>query len=184
MDNTQHQAEIFSFPPIAAADAQILILGSMPGKASLAANQYYAHPRNQFWSILAELLGNHLEPDYHKRTEQLIANGIALWDVLKSCRRHGSLDADIDKTSIIANDFVSFLAEHPQIKQVYFNGATAEQSFHRYVLPTLKSTALLMHRLPSTSPAHAALDFQQKLQSWRLILGLSQHSPVLPPFQQ
>ncbi|MDD1621077.1 MAG: DNA-deoxyinosine glycosylase [Methylococcaceae bacterium] len=162
--------EIFSFPPIARADARLLILGSMPGKASLDANQYYAHPRNLFWPIMGELVGAHPALDYEERARILIANGIALWDVLKSCRRSGSLDADIDKLSMIANDFVAFFNARPHIDQIFFNGATAEHAFRHQVLPTINADNFLLRRLPSTSPAHAALSYHQKLQSWRIIL--------------
>jgi len=99
----------------------------------------------------------------------LIDHDIAVWDVLKSCQRHSSLDADINKASMIANDFSGFLTTHPQITQIYFNGTTAEQSFRKQVLPNLQAQNLQLTRLPSTSPAHATLNFQQKLQSWRII---------------
>lgn len=158
--------EVFCFPPIAGNDARILILGSMPGQASLEAHQYYAHPRNLFWPIMGELVGAHPALDYPERAQILIANGIALWDVLKSCTRPGSLDANIDKSSMVANDFKAFFAAHPQIKRVFFNGATAEHGFRRHVLPTLSIEGLAFRRLPSTSPAHAALSYQQKLESW------------------
>jgi double-stranded uracil-DNA glycosylase len=162
--------DVFSFPPIAGADARLLILGSMPGKASLEAKQYYAHPRNLFWTILGELVGAYPAVDYADRTRVLTANGIALWDVLKSCRRSGSLDADIDKSTMVANDFAAFFAAQPNIKRVFFNGATAEHAFRRHVMPTVKAETLLLRRLPSTSPAHAALSYHQKLESWRVIL--------------
>lgn len=163
--------EIYSFPPIVAEGARILILGSMPGKASLAANQYYAHPRNLFWPILGELVGAFPALEYTARTAILTANGIALWDVLKSCHRKSSLDADIDKTSMISNDFSGFFSAYPQITRVYFNGATAEQAFRKQVLPYLNDKPLVLYRLASTSPAHAALNFQQKLADWRIILN-------------
>ncbi len=162
--------EVFSFPPIAGADARLLILGSMPGRASLEANQYYAHPRNLFWPIMGELVGAHPALDYEERARILIANGIALWDVLKSCRRPGSLDADIDKSSMVANDFVAFFSTHPHIDRIFFNGATAEHTFRRQVLPAINADTFLLRRLPSTSPAHAAQSYHQKLQSWRIIL--------------
>jgi len=164
-------AEIYSFPAIASADARLLILGSIPGKASLEANQYYAHPRNLFWTILGALVGAHPALDYAERTRILTASGIALWDVLKSCKRPGSLDADIDKSTMIANDFAAFFAAHPNIDRIFFNGATAEHAFRRQVLPTLlDAEPFLLKRLPSTSPAHAALSYHQKLESWRIIL--------------
>ncbi len=163
--------EIYSFPPIAAANAKLLILGSMPGKASLAANQYYAHPRNLFWPILGELVGAFPTLAYNERIKILTANGIAVWDVLKSCRRQSSLDADIDKASIIANDFAAFFTAYPQITRVFFNGGTAELTFRKHVLPTLNTRQLQLKRLPSTSPAHAALSYSQKLQIWSGILA-------------
>ncbi|MDD2800654.1 MAG: DNA-deoxyinosine glycosylase [Methylobacter sp.] len=163
---------IYSFPPIADDDARILILGSMPGKASLQAGQYYAHPRNQFWPILGELVGAGPALDYVERASTLMSAKIALWDVLKSCYRSSSLDADIDKSSIVVNDFAVFFATHPHIRQVFFNGATAEQAFRRYVLPAIDAEGLVLQRLPSTSPAHAGMSFQQKLQCWQSIRNL------------
>lgn len=162
---------IQSFPPIIGPNARILILGSIPGAASLAANEYYAHPRNLFWRIIAELF--HTEPllDYSSKTQTLITARIALWDVMKSCYRPGSLDAAIDKQSIVSNDFKALFISHPQIKQIFFNGATAEQSFRRLVLPGLNGQPLSLQRLPSTSPAHAAMTYQQKLACWRVIVG-------------
>ncbi len=164
-------ADIAGFPPLAQPSARVLILGSMPGKASLAAGQYYAHPRNAFWPILGELLGAYPKLAYAERCRILTANGIAVWDVLKSCRRQSSLDADIEKSSIIANDFTEFFANHPQLKQIYFNGAAAEQSFRRHVATALDLSHLHCQRLPSTSPAHAAMSYQQKLAVWRIILA-------------
>lgn len=143
----------------------------MPGVASLRAGQYYAHPRNLFWRILGELVG--LDPGlpYDCRTGALSAAGIALWDVLKSCARAGSLDSAIEKDSVVPNDFATFFARHPHVRRVYFNGSTAERSYRRWVLPRLPPTAgpLLYARLPSTSPAHAALAFEEKLAAWRVV---------------
>lgn len=162
-------SDIQSFPPIADPNARILILGSIPGKASLEAGEYYAHPRNQFWPIIAELLQCGPLPDYPSKAQALLDANIALWDVMQSCYRPGSLDAAIDKSSVVANDFQGFLAAHPRIQQIFFNGATAEQTFRRLALPDLLDTNLHLQRLPSTSPAHAALSLQQKLQSWSVI---------------
>lgn len=162
-------SDIQSFPPIADANARLLILGSIPGKASLEANEYYAHPRNLFWRIIAELLGCESLQDYPSKIQTLINAHIALWDVMQSCYRPGSLDAAIDKKSIVPNDFNRFLAEHSQITHVFFNGAAAEQAFRRLVLPDLAYPSLKFQRLPSTSPAHAALSYPQKLDCWRVI---------------
>jgi len=158
-----------SFPPVADGNATRLILGSMPGVASLRAGQYYAHPRNLFWRILGELLGMDPGLPYAGRVEALVSSRIALWDVLKSCSRAGSLDADIESGSIIPNDFATFFARHPQVRRVYFNGSTAEQCFRRRVLPLLPAGSLMYERLPSTSPAHAALSYEEKLAAWRVV---------------
>lgn len=163
--------ESISFDPIAAEDAKILILGSMPGVKSLEEQQYYAHPRNAFWPIMAELYQFDLALNYSERCQQLKHHQIAVWDVLKSCRRPGSLDQHIEPDSMVANDFKSFLQKHNHIQQIFFNGGKAEQVFKRYVLPALtsKTTTLALQRLPSTSPAHAALSFKEKLAQWQAI---------------
>lgn len=161
--------EVCSFPPIAAADARVLILGSMPGVASLRAGQYYAHPRNLFWPIVGQLVGAYPALAYRRRIDALKAARIALWDVLASCVRVGSLDADIERASQTPNDFAAFFASHRAITYVFFNGSQAQQSFTRLV-KTCAGRNLVLERLPSTSPAHAALTFQQKLAAWRAIV--------------
>ncbi len=159
------------FPPIAAPDARILILGSMPGKRSLEKHQYYAHPRNSFWPIICKLLSADADLNYKDRKNLLLTNKIAVWDVLKSCYRKGSLDTDIDHASIEPNDFTSFLSEQNQITSVFFNGAKAEQLFNKNVLNMLEEDHidLSYYKLPSTSPAHAAMTMQQKLLKWQII---------------
>ena len=158
-----------SFPPSTAPNAEILILGSMPGQASLSANQYYAHPRNAFWPIMASLLSFDPKAPYDERVEHLIKARIAVWDVLQACSRPGSLDADIDSDSSICNDFSTFLGARASIKRIFFNGAKAESVFRKHVASVLKIDDLLLSRLPSTSPAHAALSLQDKLQAWKVI---------------
>jgi hypoxanthine-DNA glycosylase len=157
-----------SFPPIADTKAQVLILGSMPGKASLAAGQYYAHPQNLFWRILGEVTGAAPASPYAARVRALKSCGIALWDVLESCVREGSLDAAIDDATIRANDFASFYRAHPRIARVYFNGAKAEDCYRRYVLPQLGDAPapLVCRRLPSTSPANASLSREDRHRAW------------------
>ena len=154
---------IRSFAPIADARAHTLILGSMPGAASLRAGQYYAHRQNQFWRIMAELLGWPPDLSYATRIEALRGRRIALWDVLQSCVRPGSLDAAI--TDEMPNDFAKFFRAHADIERVFFNGAKAEASFRKHggreKFPDLHYT-----RLPSTSPAHAGMSFRQKLAAW------------------
>lgn len=161
---------IRSFPPIADEHARILILGSMPGKESLRAAQYYAHPRNAFWPIMGELAGASPALTYEERALKLKQADIALWDVLASCMRRGSLDADIAPDSIHPNDFAAFFEAHPHIERVYFNGTMAEQSFRKHVLPLLGHLTLRLERLPSTSPANASLRYEQKLEAWKTIL--------------
>lgn len=157
-----------SFPPIADTSARLLILGTMPGVESLRAGQYYAHPRNALWPILSTILGIEPGASYAERCAQLRENGVALWDVFAACRRDGSLDTAI--TDSQTNDFAPFFATHPQIARVCFNGALAERAFRRRVLPTLSTRLLHYQRLPSTSPAHAALSYRQKLRAWQLAL--------------
>lgn len=161
------KTRIRSFAPIAGRNARVLVLGSMPGRASLAAGRYYAHPRNAFWRIAAELLGIEPQASYRKRVQALKAARIAVWDVLHSCVRRGSLDATIEAE--LANDFRAFFRTHTAITHVFFNGAKAEASFRRHVLPQL-GLALRCTRLPSTSPANASLPFRRKLAAWRALL--------------
>jgi len=166
-------APVRSFPPIARSDAHVLILGSMPGVVSLAAGQYYAHPRNAFWPIMGALYGARPGLAYGKRIACLKRHGVALWDVLQACEREGSLDADIRADSLQINDFAGFLRAHPRIDRVIFNGATAHRLYRRQVLSTLSASArdLRLLRMPSTSPAHAAMSFAAKLEAWRAALS-------------
>ena len=150
------------FAPIARDDAQLLILGSLPGRRSIVTQQYYAHPQNAFWRIMAELYA--VSGSYSERCEQLRRAGVAVWDVLASSVRAGSLDADIQTGTAEPNDFPGFFAAHPRIVRIGFNGKKAEQLFHRFVeLPV----GIDCVGLPSTSPAYAALSFSGKLDAWR-----------------
>lgn len=169
---------IQSFEPIETKAAEILILGSMPGRASLAADQYYAHTKNAFWRITAELLGFDFSAPYAERIAALKSARIALWDVLQSCTREGSLDAMIERDTEIANDFQTFFQTHTKITQVFFNGAKAEACFKRHVLPAIKTGPIRYLRLPSTSPAHAAMPLAHKIRAWRVIVESDQ--PIRP----
>ena len=152
-----------SFDWLAAPDAQILIVGSMPGMASLQKQQYYAHPRNAFWPVMQQIF-NWPDLDYDQRCKALVSEKIAVWDVLRSCRRRGSLDSDIETGSVLINDFSAFFHRHPGIKAVLFNGGKAAQLFKRYVsVPA----CVELKPLPSTSPAYAAMSFESKLEKWR-----------------
>jgi TDG/mug DNA glycosylase family protein len=169
---------IHSFAPISSPIANIIILGSMPGRASLLAGQYYAHPRNSFWPIMGDLIGAGPNLKYELRTHRLKSAGIALWDVLACCARESSLDAGIDKSSIIPNDFESFFLAHPSITHVFFNGATAEKCFQTYVKPSLKLRSLHYQRLPSTSPANASISYNRKLEAWEVITQYCRMAPA------
>ncbi|HAO25160.1 MULTISPECIES: DNA-deoxyinosine glycosylase [unclassified Methylophaga] len=162
-----------SFPPIVGHEPRILILGSMPGIESLKQQRYYAHPRNAFWPIITSFFGQSVKLDYPQRCDLLIQKRIAVWDVLKSCRRPGSLDQHIETESMVANDFVELLQRHPSIRQIFFNGGKAEQVFKRYVIKQLEAADILLNyqRLPSTSPAHAAMKFETKQQLWHQALS-------------
>jgi hypoxanthine-DNA glycosylase len=160
-----------SFPPIADGRSRVLVLGSMPGRESLKASQYYAHPRNAFWPILGELLGFHAKLPYEARVRALRSARIALWDVLHSCKRDGSLDSSIEAASETANDFRAFFRAHPAIRAVFFNGAKAQSAFEQHVRPALADLELHYQRLPSTSPAHAGMPVAKKLAAWRRALA-------------
>jgi len=160
-----------SFRPIARRDARVLIVGSMPGERSLAAGQYYAHPANAFWPIVAAYCGVAPDASYVQRARAVRAHGIALWDVLHSCERAGSLDAAIVRRSSQPNDFVTFLRQHPRITAVLCNGATAHDLFVRRVVPQLADRTLRIERLPSTSPAHASLRPDAKRRRWHAALA-------------
>jgi TDG/mug DNA glycosylase family protein len=153
-----------SFAPVAAADARILILGSMPGVASLEAGEYYAHPRNAFWLIMGALFGAGPNLPYAERVARLKASGVAVWDVLQACERQGSLDSNI--RSEVPNDFAAFFAAQPAIRRIGLNGAKAAATFRKYATHSLPANAEV-HVLPSTSPAHAARSFEVKCDLWR-----------------
>jgi double-stranded uracil-DNA glycosylase len=157
-----------SFAPIAAPGAHTLILGSMPGIASLEAGEYYAHPRNAFWRIMGAVYGAGPDLPYAERTAALTANGIAVWDVLQSCEREGSLDADI--RAEVPNDFAGFFAAHPGIRRVGLNGSKAAASFRKHA-GALAPAGAALSMLPSTSPAHAARSFEEKCALWRAALA-------------
>ncbi len=154
-------------PPIAADGARILILGNMPSAMSLAAQQYYGNPRNGFWRITGDIFGFDPASPYEDRAAALRGGGVAVWDVLRLCRREGSLDSSIEPDSMVANDFESFFAAHPAIGRVFFNGAAAEKNFLR--LAGI-DRPLRYRRLPSTSPAQT-MRYEDKLAAWRAALA-------------
>lgn len=168
---------VHGFPPIARADARVLILGSMPSESSLAAGQYYGHPRNAFWPILAELLGFDHRIPYDQRVQAVLQARVAAWDVLASCIRPGSADADIDADSILVNDFETFFAEHLELQAIYCNGTMADTLFLRHVRPRMPRSIATYSRLPSTSPAHASRSLGDKIAAWKVVLNSLQWEP-------
>lgn len=169
---TRREPLSVGFAPIAAADARVLILGSLPGRTSLAMQQYYAQPHNAFWKIMGRIFGATQDLPYERRLELLRANRVAVWDVLAAGERVGSLDSAIVHSSAVINDFRGFFAKHSDIRSICFNGGTAAALYRRRVLPGLPMRAAALHTavLPSTSPAHAARTFAQKLELWSAAL--------------
>lgn len=162
--------QVQCFEPLVGANPVVLLLGSMPGVASLSARQYYAHPRNIFWKILAELLAFEEALPYERRVAALMTAKIAVWDVIDTCVRSGSLDANIEQHTLRVNDFQAFFMRHQTIEHVFFNGGQAEQCFNRHVKPALNSHTVTFHRLPSTSPANASISYATKLKAWQALL--------------
>jgi hypoxanthine-DNA glycosylase len=160
---------VTSFHALSLPSAKVLILGSMPGVASLGAQQYYAHPRNSFWPIMASIAGFDASAPYGVRVEALTRSGVALWDVLQSCVRPGSLDSSIQAGTRVPHDFAEFFRGHADIRLVCFNGAEAQKSYDRHVLPHLTIADVRYVRLPSTSPAHPVA-FERKLAVWRVAI--------------
>jgi hypoxanthine-DNA glycosylase len=154
---------LHGLPPIIGDDARMLILGNMPSAMSLAARQYYVNPRNAFWRITGEIFGFDPGEPYDDRTAALRAHGVAVWDVLRSCRRAGSLDSAVEPDSMVPNNFQALFDQHPRIAHVLFNGAAAENNFNRLVRVVLD---LGYRRLPSTSPAQT-MRHEDKLRAWR-----------------
>jgi hypoxanthine-DNA glycosylase len=153
------------FPPVVDDAAELLILGSFPSVQSLATRQYYGNPRNAFWPITGALFGFDSDAPYETRLAALQSHGVAIWDVLRECRRVGSSDARIDLKSAVVNDFGKLFTRYRSIERVYFNGRAAERLFERLV----DVDATVRYRLlPSSSPARA-MPADQKLQAWRPI---------------
>jgi hypoxanthine-DNA glycosylase len=156
--------------PVIARDTRIIILGSFPGNASLAAQQYYAHPRNQFWKLVGALVGENLYSfPYDERLPRLLAHRFGLWDVLAACEREGSLDSAIRKPA--ANDFERLHKLCPELETVGFNGQASGK-----FAPQFEQAGYRTVVLPSSSPAHMAMSFEQKLAVWRRLLDAS-HDP-------
>lgn len=155
------------FEPLINHDSKVLILGSIPGIISLNQQQYYAHPRNNFWKILFTLFEEKYQEDYERKKQFLAEHHIALWDVIKQCERMGSLDTAIKEAE--TNDFDWLFKTYPNIQAVIFNGTKAYQTFSKKV--GLKYEEISYHKLGSTSPAHA-IAFESRLKEWEIIVQL------------
>lgn len=159
---------LYSFDPVVTDLSRVLILGTMPGVASLRKQEYYGFPHNAFWRIITALTGGEKVPEeYADRLEMIRRSGLALWDVCHSCRREGSLDSHI--TDEAPNDIGGLLTDYPQLRAVVFNGTPAFRLFKRHLgLATVGERAVLV--MPSTSPANASWSFERKLEAWAELL--------------
>ena len=184
---------LYGLPPIADHRTQLLVLGSFPSATSLARQQYYAHPQNQFWTILQAIWpssqGMVCANSYEKRSQLLLDHGLGVWDVYASCERQGSLDAAIRKPEV--NDFARLLTLCPQLRAIAHNGGESYR-YARHVIsclsPVLAShmahigaddgadngvlgSGLPVYKLPSTSPANASWSLERKLEAWRKVVA-------------
>ncbi len=168
MEPAAPPGRLVGLPPVVGAHTRVLVLGSFPGAASLAAREYYGHARNHFWPILAALWPRHPLPDrgqYAARCDWLLARGLGLWDVYASCERRGSLDTSIRNAQV--NDFAALRAQAPGLAAIAHNGGES-YSHARAVCASLEGGAAIASlRLPSTSPANASWSFDKKLSAWR-----------------
>lgn len=159
-----------SFPPAVSPQTRILIIGSMPGEASLRAQQYYAYKHNQFWRILFDVFeGGRTPEDYRDKIQTVLKHGLGLWDALAACERRGSLDGNITRPE--PNDFPALFQQYPRIHTLLFNGAAAFTFYKRaFGVPRHR-----YRQMPSTSPAHASRSYAQKLALWQN--ALTEHNP-------
>lgn len=153
-----------SFEPLIDKNTHTLIIGTMPGVASLAAKEYYANPRNVLWQIISELFndGKTFE-NYDDKKNCLLRNGIGLWDSLQNCNREGSLDTNIKDA--VPNDFETLLVQYSHVKKLLFNGKKAYELFKRFHGGILENVTCFI--MPSTSPANASVPRQIKSEQWK-----------------
>ena len=163
---------IFSFGPVWRSDAKILILGSMPSVESLRQGFYYAHPRNAFWPMMAEILGEAAPRSIEEKKEMLVSHRIALWDSAHSCEREGSLDSAIRAPR--ANDFSALYRDCPGVRHVFFNGAAAYELYRKLV--ARQDAQRVFHRMPSTSPAYT-MKYEEKRDIWNQALKEALNEP-------
>ncbi len=157
-----------SFKPSINNNSRVLILGSMPGVKSLEEQQYYAHPQNRFWKVMASICNEPKlhEFDYDSKLKTLLKNNIALWDTIKSCKRDGSLDSDIQNES--PNDIRKLLKKYPNIKAICLNGNKSYSAFKKYFPDLLDKYNC--HKMPSTSPANAKYGLDKLIEEYRLLI--------------
>ena len=161
---------IRGFPPVVGRLPRALVLGTAPSVLSLREGRYYAHPRNDFWPIMERLFADGRRLDYAGRLALLEGAGVALWDVLATAERAGSLDSNI--AAPVPNDIGGLICDHPSIRAVFFNGAAAERLFAAHIAPSMGSLTdgdMRVARLPSTSPANASISFALKLAAWAAV---------------
>lgn len=166
--STQPDKQIdVAFPPLESDKTRVLVLGSMPSQKSLELQQYYGHPQNAFWKIMATLTGVAHDADYQQRTLALMNKGVSVWDTIASCHRPGSMDADIDTRTVSVNDFCGFFERHPTLQIVLFNGQASAKTFQKHLGKTfLYERGLESSVMPSTSPAYAAMSLALKEEIW------------------
>lgn len=163
--NIQEELRLLhTIPPVFNRNSKILILGSFPSVKSREAEFFYGHKQNRFWKVLANLLNESVPENAEEKKQLLLSNGIALWDVIKSCTITGSSDSSIN--NVVPNDIEPIL-QKSDISQIFTNGATADKLYKKYIYPTTKNSTI---KLPSTSPANAAFTLDKLLREWNLIL--------------
>ena len=164
MSTHEPRPDLCGLMPVTGPDPRVLILGSYPSVLSLAHREYYGNPKNRFWAVIENILGVPADLPYAERTVALTQNGIALWDVVASCERPGSADSRIKNP--VANDIAGFFRAHPTLRLVALNGQTAGRLYHKLAeVPGLAAVTL-----PSTSPAFAAMRFEEKVRAWDVIV--------------
>lgn len=161
---------IQSFEPVSGLNPKLLVLGSIPGIASLNAHQYYAHPRNAFWPIMCRYFRVELSLKYEDRVRVLTDCGVGLWDVLQQCERKGSLDSRIATHSIVPNPIDHWLETQPTVTDIILNGGKAAQVFKKHFKSARFLGRVAVHQCPSTSPAYAAMSQDEKFDRWSSVL--------------
>jgi len=156
-----------AFPPLESAATRVLVLGSMPSQKSLALQQYYGHPQNAFWRIMAELTCVPHDAKYLQRASALMDAGVSVWDTIARCCRPGSMDADIVPDTVTVNDFDTFIARHDGLALVLFNGQASAKMFFKHMGKSyLSKKGIESAIMPSTSPSYAAMSLDDKKSAW------------------